>query len=172
MTKATAKNTAPVETTTAEKAPSKMQKARALYEKVFGPGFDLNGKSQRARFIELAQTEIGLTKAGANTYFQNLSNAARGDKLYKYNTTKKASASNGEGAEEGRAEGGSRKRQPTKAEVKTAETKATATAVDLSKRWQILNAKGTLVNSFSTKAKAEAYAEQGVNLKVVDSKAA
>ena len=160
----TKSNTTKTETVAVEaKAPSKMKLAADLFKRVFTAGFDLDGKSQRARFIDLAQSEIGLTKAGANTYFQNLSNEARGQKRYKYNTTKKA----GEGETAATTE-----KAPSKAAVKQAEAKATATAVDLSKRWQILNKKGTLVNSFSTKAKAEAYAEQGVNLKVVDSKAA
>ncbi len=168
-----AKNTAPAttETTTEVKAPSKMMLASELYDKVFGKGFDLAGKSQRARFIELAQSEIGLTKAGANTYFQNLSNKARGDKLYKYNTSpKKAVETTTDGGAGSPAKEPAKK--PTKAAVKAAEAKASAVTVDLSKRWQVCNSKGTCVNSFSTKAKAEAYAEQGVKLTVVDSKAA
>ena len=72
---------------------NKMSIAKRLFEQVHARGADLNGKGQRGRFIELAMAE-GLSKHCAGTYFQNLSNEARGQKRYKYNkpATKKAVA--------------------------------------------------------------------------------
>lgn len=42
------------------------------------------GKTHRGIFIERAMTQIGMSKSGANTYFQNLKNEAHGEGRYKY----------------------------------------------------------------------------------------
>ena len=147
------------------KEPSKMELARKLFQEIYTKGFDLGGKSQRQVFITRAQSEVGLTKAGANTYFQNLSNEAKTGELYKYNRYEakpKADAAPDTGAQlPGSA--------PNKAAVKSAERQVVA---DLTKRWQIRNTKkSTIVNSFGTKKAAEEYASQVKGLEVIDSKA-
>lgn len=157
--------TATQTTAPAAKEPSKMELARKLFQEIYTKGFDLGGKSQRQVFIARAQTEVGLTKAGANTYFQNLSNEAKTGELYKYN--KYESKPKADGAPDAGAQlpGAA----PTKAAVMNAERQVVA---DLTKRWQVKNAKkGTIVNSFGTKKAAEEYATQVKGLEVVDSKA-
>lgn len=148
----------------ADKAQSKMQRAKALYDEVFSAGYDLGGKSQRQVFKARAIAEIGMTDAGANTYFQNISNEKAGKGLYKYNKTEKKPGAEAPANTEGNMPGTSNK-APTKAQVAAAQA-------DLTKRWQVQNPKGKLVNSFGTKKAAEEYAEAGPKgMKVIDSKA-
>ena len=65
---------------------SKMQLAQAIYDEVYGEGYDLDGKSPRAAFIERAKDEVCLTANGASTYHQNIRNAkVNGKGLYEYN---------------------------------------------------------------------------------------
>lgn len=169
----TATNTAPVDTAPAaapaEKAPSKMAICKALYDEVFAPGYDLGGKSQRAVFIARAMAEKGMTKNGANTYYQNISNAARGKGLYKYNKYVGKAGSKSETAKtEAKPAGeagldlpGATSVPPTKASIKTAEDQAGKTTADLTKRWQVLD--GTeVVQSFDTRNAAKKAAVGGL----------
>lgn len=65
------------------KAPSKMELSRPIFNEVTASDFVLpEGKTARAEFIRRAQEEAGCTPAGAATYWQNLSNEAKGGKLY------------------------------------------------------------------------------------------
>lgn len=158
----------------AAKEPTKMDRAKILFAEVFSRDYELNGDSQRKVFIARSQAEIGLSKAGANTYFQNLSNQSRGKSLYEYNKYAGKGAAKPEAAEGGDAGGlPGQATKPTKAAVAAAEKKTVVTAVDLGKRWQIQNPKGVAVNSFGTKKAAEEYVAQVPKLKlnVVDTKA-
>lgn len=82
--------------------PSKMDKAKVLFAGLNDGTIALaEGKSARATFIAAAQLEdIGMTKNGAATYWQNLVSAAKGGKLYPHTakTTKKADATPGDAA--------------------------------------------------------------------------
>ena len=80
--------TAPV---AAPKEPSKMEKARVLFNTIAGETL-AEGDSARKQFISRGQSEIGLTKAGAITYYNNLRNEAKGGKLYAYGAKKAAPA--------------------------------------------------------------------------------
>lgn len=116
------------------KAVSKMSIARELYKQVNARGAELNGKTQRGRFIELA-IAAGLSKHCAGTYYQNLSNEAGGKGLYKYNKSK-----------------------PTKAQVKEAEQQV---LTDIGKhRWMVVDQAGKELNSFESRAKAQEAAKQ------------
>lgn len=79
-----AENTgAPAAAAPAPKAPSKMDKARDLYNKLKADDFTVpEGSSIRKEFISAAQANIGLTKNGAITYYNNLQNEAKGKPLY------------------------------------------------------------------------------------------
>lgn len=94
-------NTAQTQTPAAE-APSKMDQAKVLFAEIFTPGYKFKhqeAKSQRGEFIKRAMAEFGMTKAGAGTYYQNLSNhIQKGKKLYEY-TPKKATKAEVAGAE-------------------------------------------------------------------------
>lgn len=50
------------------------------------------GKTHRGIFIERAMAQIGMSKSGANTYFQNLKNEAHGEGRYKYQPKSPAKA--------------------------------------------------------------------------------
>lgn len=150
---------------TETKQPSKMDQCKALYDEVFAPGYDLEGKSQRAVFIKRAIDELGMTKNGANTYYQNISNAKRGQPLYKYNRYEgKGTREGGEGkapaAEEDTGLGLPPVAAPTKSQVKAAESTAIGSARDLSQRWQLKNPEGEVVNSFSSRDKVKRAAVQ------------
>ncbi len=75
-------------------APSKMDKAKTLFAGLNDNSIPvLEGKSARATFITKAQEpEIGMTKSGAATYWQNLTSAAKGGKLYPHTGSKKKAA--------------------------------------------------------------------------------
>ena len=149
-------------TTEATKAPSKMALARALRAEIYAAGYDLDGKSQRQVFIARAQAEIGMTEAGANTYFQNLSNEAAGRGLYRYNVSEKKP-----GAADPEANLPGQQKAPTKAEVKDLEKKV----VDLSKRYLVQDKRKRPVNSFGTMKAAQAFAAATEGLTAVDTKA-
>lgn len=118
---------------------NKMELAAAIFNEVFTRGYDLQGKTQRAAFIDRAMVEIPMTKHGAGTYYQNLSNKANGQKLYKYNKTKK---------------------KTTVAEVKQAEAQIIALLAHLPKeRWMVLDENGVEVNNFATRTKAQDFAK-------------
>lgn len=94
-----AENTAAVAT---PKAPSKMDQAKELYAKIKTEPL-AEGDSVRKQFIARAQSEIGLTKAGAITYYNNIRGAAEAGKPLYYKGKKEAApaapeASNEEGA--------------------------------------------------------------------------
>lgn len=150
-----------------EKAPSKMAKCEALYNEVFKPGYDLGGKSQRAVFIKRAMEELEMTKNGANTYYQNLSNAARGKGKYKYNKYVGKAGSKAEtNAKAPEAAGEAGLELPGgvklgKTDVELAEAQALKTANDLSKRWQVLD-DDVVVNSFDTRNAAKKAATGGL----------
>lgn len=150
------------------KTPSKMEICKELYDEVFAPGYDLGGKSQRAVFIARAIAEKGMTKNGANTYYQNISNAKRGKGLYKYN--KYVGKAGSKSAEAGKA--GADKTEeagldlpgntgPTKSEIKKLEEQAASTAKDLTKRWQLLD-DGQVIDSFDTRNQAKKAAVGGL----------
>lgn len=147
----------------APKVPSKMELCKALYKEVFAKDYDLQGKSQRAVFIARAQSELGMTKNGANTYYQNISNAERGGELYKYNKyERKGKAAPKANADDENNTGlppvagtPAPKPAPTKAQVKAAEGQANKTGADISQRWQLKDPKGNVVNSFSSREKAK-----------------
>lgn len=154
-------NTATNTATTEPKLPSKMERCKALYDEVFAPGYDLEGKSQRAVFIKRAIEELGMSKNGANTYYQNISNAKRGQPLYKYNRYEgKGSRTEGEEGKKPEAKedtglGLPPVAAPTKSQVKAAESTAMGSARDLSQRWQLKNPEGVVVNSFSSRDKVK-----------------
>lgn len=58
-------------TPTAEVRVTKMDQARDLYRQIVAKPAP-EGHTHRGVFMERAQAEIGLTKSGANTYFQKL----------------------------------------------------------------------------------------------------
>lgn len=82
----------------APKEPSKMEKARVLFNTIAGETL-AEGDSARKQFISRGQSEIGLTKAGAITYYNNLRNEAKGGKLYAYGAKKAAPAETTAGGE-------------------------------------------------------------------------
>lgn len=148
-----AANTAPAAAEPA-KVMTKMDHARVLFAEIYTPGykFKIEGaKSQRNEFIKRAIAEFGMTQNGAATYFQNLSNEAKGDPLYKY-TSKKTKA----GTEQ--AEG----------QLKDT-TNAAGKAIDLNKsavegeigahRWTVNNEAGEEVASFPIRKAAIDYAK-------------
>lgn len=80
-------------TATAQKEPTKMELAKGLYGRVTAKAAP-EGSSHRGIFIEMAMQEIGLSKAGANTYFQNLKSEAAGEGRYPYSPASRATAEN------------------------------------------------------------------------------
>ena len=85
-----------------------MALARELLKKIQGETLE-EGVTVRQAFIARGQSEIGLTKSGAITYYNNLKSEAAGKPLYPHSGKKKAAApaadaSTGEGADEATAE--------------------------------------------------------------------
>ena len=116
---------------------SKMQLAQAIYDEVYGEGYDLDGKSSRAAFIVRAKDEVGLTANGASTYHQNIRNAkVNGKGLYEYN----------------------KYHGKPKSESKVEETKAETE--EKSYRWYTVDENGDFAKSFESRAKAQAYAKE------------
>lgn len=118
------------ETNEAVKNPTKMDIARELFKTVNARGYALNGDAQRSAFAKLA-ADRGLSKHCANTYYQNLSNQARGQALYKYN----------------------------KKSVKQAEAQVMNDLGK--HRWMTVNEAGEEVNSFPSRAVAQQSAKEG-----------
>ena len=144
-------NTAPVAAAEPAKALTKMDHARVLFSEIYTPGykFKIEGaKSQRNEFIKRAIGEFGMTQNGAATYFQNLSNEAKGDPLYKYTSKKKVAVAEGQ---------------------LTDTTEAAGQAADLNKsavegeigahRWTVSNEAGEEVASFPIRKTAQTYAK-------------
>lgn len=156
-------NTAPV-----AKAPTKMDLAKVIYDEVFAPGYDLKGHSQRKNFIDRVIAEVpGATKNLANTYYQNISNLKRGKKLYQHNTYQ-SKKTKGEATPPSTPASSPASELPgaagaalSKATVKAAETQATQTAADLTKRWQVKDGEGKVINSFDTRQEAKNEADKG-----------
>lgn len=123
------------------KAPSKMSRAIKLYEEIHTPGYKLDGKTQRAVFIERSQKECDLTKNGAGTYYQNISdNKNHGKGLYHRNKPAK--------------------KKPTKADVKSAEASVLLALPHLeAHRWMAINDQGVEVHNFKTRGEAQNYAK-------------
>lgn len=121
---------------------SKMQLARAIYDEIFSRGYQLNGKTQRAVFIQRAIDEVGMTKNGASTYYQNISNKVnKGMKLYAYNKPTK-------------------KKTVTSDVVKAAEKQVLLMLPLLEKqRWMVVDDNGQEVNNFKSRSEAQQFAK-------------
>lgn len=119
---------------------SKMQLAIALFNEIHARGYKLEGRTQRAVFIDRAINEIEMTKNGASTYYQNISNKVnKGMSLYKYNKPAK---------------------KVNKKTVKAAEAQVLALLPKLNEhRWYVVNENGVEVNCFEVRAKAQAFAK-------------
>lgn len=141
-------------TNVAQIGKSKMAQAIAIFEEIHTPGYQLNGKTQRAVFIERAGAEIIDPKTGvvncskhcASTYFQNISNNKnKGQPLYKYNKYKAKSKKD---------------QAPTVGEVQAAEQQVMALLPLLEKgRWMVLDGE-VEVNNFTTRDKAQQFAKK------------
>lgn len=115
---------------------NKMAKAKKIYATVTAKGYNLRGSSVRAVFLNKAMKEVGLTKAGAATYYQNIRNeVVNGKSLYEYNKTAKKVTS--------------------KQEPKAEEKKAYVPEF----RWTVA-VDGEVVESFPSRAKAQARAKE------------
>lgn len=165
---ATTETTAPAATAPV-KAPSKMARCKVLYDEVFAPGYVLNGETQRAVFIKRAMAELEMSKHGANTYYQNLSNDARGLGKYKYNKYQGKAGSKAETAKS-EAKGKTEAEAgldlpgavgPSKSDIKAAEQAAAKTTNDLTQRWQVLDG-DEVVSSFATRNAAKNAAVGGL----------
>lgn len=120
------------------KTTSKMAQARVIFNEIFTRGYKLpQGKTQRAHFIARAIAEIPMSQHGAATYYQNLSNAAKGESTYKYNKPSKK----------------------TKKAVAKVEEVVLALTHQATERWMAVNEAGYEVNSFPTRAKAQEFAK-------------
>lgn len=127
---------------------NKMSLAKVLFAEIFTPGYQLNGKTQRAEFIARGMAEHAFTKHGAGTYFQNLTNLAKGLPLYKYNKTKP-------------------KAKTTKADVVAMEAQLLLLTHQAAERWMAVNEEGQEVNNFKTRSEAQDFAKVN-GLKVKD----
>lgn len=141
----TATNVAPITTKV-----TKMSLGKILFDQIFTKGYDLKGKTQRAEFIERGMKEHGFTKHGAGTYFQNLSNLAKGEPLYKYNKSKPKA-----------------KPTTTKSDVAAMEGQLLALTHQASERWMAVNEEGVEINNFKTRTEAQNFAKVN-GLKVKD----
>lgn len=112
---------------TQAKPESKMSKARALYQQLVEEGAP-EGRSIRQEFIARSQVEVGLTKSGAITYYNNLNNEAKGKPLYQYINRKPSTG--GEGADDAPSEGGAKTAEESQAEESTPLADEEATQVD------------------------------------------
>lgn len=153
----TTSNAAATTTTTAAeaKAPTKMDLARPLFAEIYKQGYKLSEgcKSQRSEFIKRGMAELGLTKNGAATYFQNLTNESRGEGVYKY--AKKRDVNT---AETGTAAGAGQALEAAKGNAGENEIGA--------HRWMTVNAAGEEINSYTSRDKAKkAASETGLEWK-------
>lgn len=120
---------------------TKMDQCREIYKRVWTRGFALNGKTQRGAFIELVVKELGASKHLAGTYYQNLSNQAAGQPLYKYNKNKP------------------KVKQVTKQAVADLEqAMLLALPHQPKERWMVID-NGVEVHNFSSRAKAQEFAK-------------
>lgn len=135
---------------------SKMDHSRVLFAEIYAPGYKLKmegAKSQRSEFVKRAMAEFGATKNGAATYFQNLSNEAKGQPLYKYTPKKKTTKAGAEQAEgqlaDTTAQGGA-----------AADLNNSAGEGEIGKfRWTCCNEAGEEVASFPVRKTADEYAK-------------
>lgn len=138
-----------------EKPKSKMELARPLYKEIYTEGYQLKAegaKSQRGEFVKRAMAEIGLTKHGAATYFQNLSNESRGMPTYKHSKKTGSKASTTVADATGQL-------TQTTEEAADANSKV-ATEGEIGKyRWLVTNAAGEELSSWPTRSKAQAEAK-------------
>lgn len=149
-------------TAAAEAKPvTKMEQAKKLYAEIFTPGYKLKEgtTSQRSEFIRRAIDEFQMTKAGAGTYYQNLSNKDRGQDLYKYN--KKKTGTKAE-VKEGEVAAGTVTGQANQAlESKGKNDQTTDEGSVGQYRWTCKNEAGEEVASFPTRSKAQEFAKAG-----------
>lgn len=127
-------------------AVNKMALCKPIFDQVFSAGYDLGGKTQRHNFIARAIAEVNCTQHGAASYYQNLSNAAKGESLYKYNKSKP---------------------KAKKADVKEMEAKVNEVVAEAKHRWMAVNETGVEVNSFKSRDEAQKFAKSN-NLKWAD----
>ena len=126
---------------------SKMQQAQAIYNEVYAKGYDLQGKSERAVFMDRVVAELGMTKHGANTYHQNLRNMnVHGKSLYEYNKTAKKVVKDEAQANEVQS-------VAVVEEVKAIEPKTPE------HRWYVVDESGDFLVSFPTRSKAQDHAK-------------
>lgn len=123
---------------------TKMAQARVIYNEIHTPGYDLDGKTQRATFIARAQLEIKDPKTGhiacskfcAGTYYQNISDHVnKGTTLYHRN-------------------------KPSKKTVKAAEEQVLQQLEQaVQERWMVVNADGVEISSHKSRSEAQAAAK-------------
>jgi hypothetical protein len=151
----TAANTEAQAPAAAAEPMSKMAHSRILFAEIYAPGYKLKmegAKSQRSEFVKRAMAEFGATKNGAATYFQNLSNEAKGQPLYKYTPKKKTK----EGTEQ--AEG--QLTETTNQAGKAADLNNSASEGAIGEfRWTVSNEAGEEVASFPVRKTADEYAK-------------
>ena len=133
---------------------TKMDHSRILFAEIYAPGYKLKmegAKSQRSEFVQRAMAEFGATKNGAATYFQNLSNEAKGQPLYKYTPKKKEATAGAEG----------QLTDTTNQAGKGADDQNKANAEgEVGKfRWTVSNEAGEEVASFPIRKAAQEYAK-------------
>lgn len=135
------------------KVMTKMDHSRVLFAEIYAPGYKLKmegAKSQRSEFVKRAMAEFGATKNGAATYFQNLSNEAKGQPLYKYGAKKKTDVAGAEGQlEQTTNQGG--------AAADLNESKSEGAIGEF--RWTVSNEAGDEVASFPIRKAADEYAK-------------
>lgn len=126
---------------------SKMAQARVIFNEVHTPGYPLQGKTQRAAFLERAQGEIknkegvvACSKHCAGTYYQNISDHVnKGKGLYHRNKSAK---------------------KVSKADVKAAEQKVLLALPHLeAHRWIVINEHGQEINNFKSRSEAQIFAK-------------
>lgn len=138
---------------------SKMQLAQAIYDEVYGEGYDFDGKSPRAAFIERAKDEVGLTANGASTYHQNIRNAkVNGKGLYEYNKYHGKPKSESKVEETKEDDKTEEVVEDQVQEPQVEETKAETE--EKSYRWYTVDGNGDFAKSFESRAKAQAYAKE------------
>lgn len=114
---------------------SKVAASRVIFKEIFERGYQLNGRSQRAVFIERSMAELSVSRYCAATYFQNLSNEAAGKPLYKYN-----------------------KARPRRKAVVEASTSLLLLTHQARGRWMVVS-KDVEVHNFKTRGEAQKFAK-------------
>lgn len=146
------------------KAPSKMDHARKLFAEIYTAGYKFKipgAKSQRNEFIKRAIAEFGMTQAGAATYFQNLTNEAKGEPVYKYNKgKKKAATTTGEaGAAAGALNETTNQAGAALPGAQSKDMSEEAGAIGKF-RWIVQNAAGEELSSHPTRSEAQTKAKE------------